>query len=203
MFYAQKILTANDLKLSRGSEGNTFKKRLSYQIKIGNLIKIRRGLYIVADQLYHLEEADYRVIANSIYIPSYISFETVLREQGVIFQRYVSTYVACSYTKSLTIPIPKDLELVRIQCYKMPMRLLTNPLGIQSKDGYNIATLERALCDIFWKYKTFYMDNLTPQMVRLPRLVEIADLYEIEQPGFKKDLFAKLKVYGITATVSA
>lgn len=86
---------------------------------------------------------------------------------------------------------------------RIPKELLTNPLGIRTKDGYSIATLERAICDIIWKYGKFYFDNLTPQMIRLPRLIEIAELYDIYKPGFKKDLFAKLKLYGITATVSA
>ena len=160
-------------------------------------------MYIVADQLYNLEESDYRMVANSIYIPSYISLETVLRDEGVIFQRYISIFVACKYKKSLTIPIHPDLEHVKVQCLKMPEALLTNPLGIKIKDGYSRATLERALCDTLWQYQNLYLDNLTKEMIRLPRLIEIAELYDIYKPGFKQDLFAKLKVYGITATVSA
>ncbi|MFA7717292.1 MAG: hypothetical protein WC875_01080 [Candidatus Absconditabacterales bacterium] len=201
MFYSKKTLTANDLKLMRGSEGNTFKKRLSYQIKTHKLIKIRRGLYVVADQLYQLEEKDYRVIANSIYTPSYISYETVLRDEAVIFQRYVSVFVACRYTKSLTIALKSDLEPVKIQYQKMPDELLANPLGIKTQDGYTIATLERALCDTFWHWGKLDLDILNPQMIRRPRLIQIADLYDMYRPGFKKDLFANLKPYGITATV--
>ena len=158
--------------------------------------------FVVFDQLYNLKESDYRMIANSIYIPSYVSFETVLRDEGVIFQRYTSIFVACKYTKTITIPVYKGLESVKVQCLKMPEELLANPLGIKTKDGYNIATLERALCDIFWKYESFYLDNLTPQMTRLSRLMEIAELYDIYKPGFKEALFTKLKVYGITATIS-
>lgn len=203
MFYEKRIYKSSDLKILRGSEGNTFKKRLSYQLKTHKLLKIRRGIYIVADQLYNLEESDYRMVANSIYIPSYISFETVLRDEGVIFQQYVSIFVACKYKKSLTIPIHPDLEPVKIEWLKMPEELLTNPIGIQTKDGYSRATLERALCDILWKYENLYLDNLNKNMIRLPRLIEIAQFYDMYKPGFKKALFAKLKVYGITTTLSA
>ena len=103
MFYEKKIYKSNELKLLWGSDGNTFKKRLYYQLKTNKFIKIRRGIYVVFDQLYNLKESDYRMIANSIYIPSYVSFETVLRDEGVIFQRYTSIFVACKYTKTITI----------------------------------------------------------------------------------------------------
>lgn len=84
----------------------------------------------------------------------------------------------------------------------MPEQLLINPLGITIKDGYSIATLERALCDMFRKHGTCYMDNLSKEMLRLPRLMEIAELYDMYKRGFKEDLYAKLQAYGITATLS-
>lgn len=203
MFYTKKILTANELKLLRGSDGNTFKKRLSYQLKTQKLTKIRKWLYVVTDQLYQLGQSEGRIVANSVYVPSYISYETVLRDHGVIFQLYTSIFVACTYSKLVTVPLNNDLEPINIQFQRMPPALLSNPIGIETKDGYSIATLERALCDMFWRSGTLQIDTLTETMIRLPRLIAIADIYTIYKPGFKKDLFAKLKFHGITATVSA
>lgn len=124
-----------------------------------------------------------------------------MRDEGVIFQLYTSIFVASNYTKTIDITIHTDLDPIRIQYLNMPTELLTNPLGIKVKDGYSIATLERALCDTFWKHKRLDLDNLNKEMIRLPRLIEIAELYNIYKSGFKDDLFAKLKPYDIPTTV--
>lgn len=204
MFYNKKIYTANDLKILRGSQDNTFKKRLSYQIKTNKLIRIRKWIYVVSNQIQNLEEPDYRYIANSISLPSYISFETVLRDYGVIFQMYISIFVAANYTKEIKIEIPQQENQIKIQFQKLPIEILSNPLGLETENWYTIASLERALCDILRKQWDFgYFDNLDPEKINRNRLEQIADFYNIYKPTFKKDLFHKLQPYGITATISS
>jgi hypothetical protein len=54
--------------------------RVSYYVKNSQLIRLRRGLY-AKDNDYNKYE-----LATKICIPSYVSFETVLRNAGAIFQ---------------------------------------------------------------------------------------------------------------------
>lgn len=202
MLYTKKIYTANDLKLLRGSQDNTFKKRLSYQLKTNKLTKIRKWIYVTSDQIYNLEESDYRHIANSISLPSYISFETVLRDHGVIFQMYISIFVAANYTKEIKIEIPQQENQIKIQFQKLPIEILSNPLWLETENWYSIASLERALCDILRKQKEFYFDNLDSEKINITKLEQIADFYNIYKLDFKENLFHKLAPYGITTTIS-
>lgn len=204
MIYTKKIYTANELKILRGSQDNTFKKRLSYQLKTNKLIKIRKWIYVVSDQLYNLEESNYRYIANSISLPSYISFETVLRDHGVIFQLYISIFLAANYTKAIKIDIPQQETEIKIQFQKLPKEILSNPLWLETKNWYTIASLERALCDILRKqWDLFYFDDLTPEKIDINKLEQIADFYSLYKPKFKNNLFYKLAPYGITTTISS
>ncbi len=202
MLYTKKIYTANNLKLLRGSQDNTFKKRLSYQLKTNKLTKIRKWIYVTSDQIYNLEESDYRHIANSISLPSYISFETVLRDHGVIFQMYISIFVAANYTKEIKIEIPQQENQIKIQFQKLPIEILSNPLWLETENWYSIASLERALCDILRKQKEFYFDNLDSEKINITKLEQIADFYNIYKLDFKENLFHKLAPYGITTTIS-
>jgi hypothetical protein len=67
------------------------------------------------------------VIANSIYIPSYVSYETVLRQHGVIFQYYERIYIASRYTIDIDIPI-NDIYTLHICSHAMPIELVSDPL---------------------------------------------------------------------------
>jgi len=61
---------------------DNLKAKIAYYVKQGVLIRLTRGVF-AKNKDYNPKE-----LATSIYTPSYISFETVLREAGVIFQHY-------------------------------------------------------------------------------------------------------------------
>lgn len=42
-------------------------------------------------------------LATNIYIPSYISFETALREAGIIFQYYETIFITARFSKETKI----------------------------------------------------------------------------------------------------
>lgn len=71
------------------------KRRLNYYIKKGELYHIRRGLY-AKDKHYDKLE-----LATKIFTPSYVSFETVLVEAGIVFQYYSTIFVATYQTKEI------------------------------------------------------------------------------------------------------
>ena len=76
------ILTTKDLALLwEETNSINLKSKIGYYAKQGALIRRTRGVF-AKDKNYNPKE-----LATSIYAPSYISFETVLREAGMIFQR--------------------------------------------------------------------------------------------------------------------
>src|SRR3989338_8871665 len=83
------ILTTKDIALI-WEETNTINltSKIKYYAKEGSLIRLTRGVF-AKNKEYEVKE-----LATSIYTPSYISFQTVLREVGIIFQHHGSIFVA-------------------------------------------------------------------------------------------------------------
>lgn len=123
------------------------RSRIRYFTNAGKLKRLRQGLY--AKNEYNLLE-----VANKVYKPSYISFETVLARGGVVFQYYETIFVASYLTRSVRI------NGVNIQYRQIKGEVLTNLSGIEQKEGYFIATLERAFLDAIYIYKNYHFDNL-------------------------------------------
>ncbi len=144
------IFSIQDVALMWGEENEkTISIRLNKYVKTGKLIRVRRGLY-VKDQNYDRFE-----LATRIYTPSYISFETVLTREGVNFQYYGNVFVASYINREISVGEQK-ITFVRMKDY-----VLSNTTGIEHKDGYAIATRERAFLDRIYVSKDYHFDNLT------------------------------------------
>jgi predicted transcriptional regulator of viral defense system len=126
------------------------KRRLNYYVKQGELYHIRRGLY-AKDKHYDKLE-----LSTKIFTPSYVSFETVLVEAGIIFQHYSTIFVATYQTKDIIC----DGQTYSFK--KIKDTILTNSSGIEQRDYYFIASKERAFLDILYLNKGYYFDNLAP-----------------------------------------
>jgi len=124
------------------------KKRIHRYIKSGKMNSIRRGIYS-KDNDYNKDE-----LATKIYIPSYISLETVLGRSDVIFQYYKSIFVVSYLSREVVIDGQKYIYK------KIKDDILNNQSGIKHEDGYSIATPERAFLDILYLHKNYYFDNL-------------------------------------------
>ncbi|MDD4409537.1 MAG: hypothetical protein PHW52_02665 [Candidatus Pacebacteria bacterium] len=125
-------------------------RRLSYYVKNGQLYGIRRGIY-AKDKVY-----DRRELATKIFIPSYISFETVLAEAGIIFQYYGQIFVASYQTKEI------DCDGQIFSFRKLKENVLNDSSGIENNGHYPIASKERAFLDTVYLNKDYHFDNLTP-----------------------------------------
>ena len=147
---SKTILTTKDLALV-WEETNpvNLKNKIAYYAKQGVLRRLTRGVF-AKEQQYDLKE-----LATSIYSPSYISFETVLREAGIIFQHYDTLFVAApwSFTKSI------DGHTLTFR--KLKNDVLFSPAGIKHEGNYSIATPERALLDMLYLFPNYYFDNLS------------------------------------------
>ena len=72
--------------LWRTSDPNTIMSRVNYYVKKKYLYHIRRGIYAKNKRYNRFE------VATKIFIPSYISFETVLAEAGIRSFNIITKY---------------------------------------------------------------------------------------------------------------
>lgn len=170
------ILTTKDIALI-WEETNTLNllAKVKYYAKQGSLIRLSRGIFAKS------KEYDLKELAGSIYTPSYISFETVLREAGIIFQHHDATFAASPY------PITKKIDGHTIIFRKLKDSILYNGLGVKKEKGYSIATPERAFLDTIYLSPKFYFDNL--RSINWELCFELVKIYE------NKQLVKRLKNY--------
>ena len=165
---SKTILTNRDLALLwQESNKNKLNAKIAYYVKQKILFSLARGIFTKTKQY------DPKELATSIYIPAYISFETVLRESGVIFQHYDTIFVASKYSK--TVIIDKHTFSFR----KLKDAVLYNSTGIIIKDNYSIATTERAFLDMIYLFPNYYFDNL--QSINFQKCFELATIYNNNQ----------------------
>jgi len=146
---SKTILTNKDLALLWNKNNkDELNDSISYYTKKKSLIRLTRGVF-AKDHDYDPKE-----LGTSIYAPSYVSFETVLRESGVIFQHYDTLFIASKWPK--TVKIDKHIITFR----KLKDSVLFSPTGIINKENYSIATKERAFLDMIYLFPNYYFDNL-------------------------------------------
>ena len=162
------ILTTKDIVLI-WEETNTVNltSKIKYYAKEGSLIRLTRGVFAKN------REYDIKELATSIYTPSYISFETVLREAGIIFQHHDSIFVAGPY------PTTKKIGDKTITVRKLKDSVLFNALGVKNEKNYSIATPERAFLDTIYLSPKFYFDNL--RSINWETCFALAKIYDNKQ----------------------
>jgi hypothetical protein len=95
-------------------------------------------------------------VATKIFTPSYISFETVLRNAGLIFQYYTTIYGA-SYRSQTVMCDGQEYNFRTLKS-----SILTMTEGILIQDTYSLASPERAFLDMLYVHPGYYFDNLRP-----------------------------------------
>jgi len=162
------ILTIKDIALI-WEERNTVNliSKIKYYAKQGSLIRLTRGVFAKS------KEYDIKELATSLYTPSYISFETVLREAGIIFQQHDSIFVAGPY------PTTKKFGDKIITFRKLKDSVLYNAVGIKHEKNYSIATPERAFLDTIYLSPKFYFDNL--RSINWELCLELVKIYDNKQ----------------------
>jgi|SRR5579863_8152086 hypothetical protein len=174
------VLTFKEILLASGSTStSSLKRRLNYYVKNKELYAIRRGIY-ATDKNY-----DKRELATKIFTPSYISFETILVEAGVIFQYYATIFVATYQTKDITC----DGQTYSFK--KIKDTILTNTIGIEQKENYFAASPERAFLDVLYLNKNYHFDNLAPLNFKL--IFSILPIYNNKR--MEKVVYKKFKTF--------
>lgn len=173
------------------------RSKLTMMIKSGEVIRLRRGLFLPGGSSGY----SIKTLANKIYGPSYISFEYALSYYNLIPER-VKTVTCASFNKNKNklFDTPVGSFLYR----SIPQAVY--PYGIirQEEDNnpFLIATKEKALCDTLSKiggvgsmkdltallFDNLRMDREELFMLNMDDLTFLAPLY-------KKKIFGLLLKY--------
>lgn len=84
-------------------------------LKSGELVVLRRGLYLIGEK-YRRGKISHNTLANHIYAPSYVSFESALSFYGVI-PDIIQNSISASYKRSSEINSPAPLVCSNILQY--------------------------------------------------------------------------------------
>ncbi len=122
--------------------------RLNYYVKKGDLYRIRKGVYAKNKEYDKLE------LASRIFTPAYISFETVLAKEGLIFQFQTTITIASYLTRKITV------DKQEYSFTKIKSALLMNPIGVKHENNLSVAVKERAFLDTLYSHTDYHFDNL-------------------------------------------
>ncbi|MFA5749706.1 MAG: hypothetical protein WC895_00590 [Candidatus Shapirobacteria bacterium] len=123
------------------------KRRVNNLVKKEKLMNPIRG--ILAKNNFSLLE-----LACKVYTPSYVSLETILAKEGVIFQKYDTIFTISHVSRELKVGNNK------IGYRRLKNEILLNNLGIERYNNYFVASKERAFTDAVYLYRDYHFDNL-------------------------------------------
>ena len=147
----EKLFHTQDLALLWEIENrNTLYTTIKRYVQKGILIQITKGLYSTVP----VHEIDKFELGTAlIHKFRYVSCETVLFLEGVINQMvYPITFVS---SVSQRIGFNGTMYIYR----QAKPEILLNPENIIQKDGYFMATKERAISDMLYFNPKYYFDN--------------------------------------------
>src|SRR3972149_216007 len=150
---------------------DNLKKRMSYFAQSGSIKKLSRGIYAKNDY-------DVLELANKLYVPSYVSFETVLQKSGVTFQYYKSIFAASYVARTMRV----DGHIIEYK--RIKKKILFNTQGIERQGNVVIASPERAFLDAIFLYKNYHFDNLS--VLNWDKVIELKNIYQTQ--AFNKRL---------------
>ena len=169
-------------------------KKISELTRNGFIIRVIKNLYVVSPKV-HNQEISNELVANHLYGPSYVSFETALSYHGLIPERVYSMRSAC-----MKLQKTYNTQLGRFEYVKVPEKYF--PIGIHQEivnNSYSflIATPEKALCD-----KIIASKNLKIQSVKAMHEYLEEDLrFEMSAlASFDVDIVKKCFEFGIKKT---
>lgn len=113
----------------------------------GELIRLKKGLYVVAPNVHHLTISK-ELIANHLYGPSYISFESALSYYHLIPERvHTIRSLTLKRARNFSTPIG-NFEYISAQ--KEYFGIGIRQEIVNDRYAYLIASPEKALCDMIY-----------------------------------------------------
>jgi hypothetical protein len=143
------VFSSKDVALLWHDPGTSATRvRLHYYVQTGDLYRIRKGLYAKSRDYNRLE------LATRIFTPAYVTFETMLAKEGLIFQYYDRIFVASYLNREITV----DGQVYSFR--KIKTKVLINPVGVVHVSETSLATRERAFLDTLYVNADYQFDNL-------------------------------------------
>lgn len=118
--------------------------KIAYMVKKGELIRLKKGVYVLGKD-YQTTPIDTLSLANTLYAPSYVSFDYALSYYGFIPERvYEITSATMRMKKVFDTPLGRfTYKPVPLQAYALGVDWFYDDVN----GGKLIATPEKALCD--------------------------------------------------------
>lgn len=157
-----KVFTVNDLRRLFPKDAKNMGVIVSRLVKNKFIVPVYRGIYRLENT-----DVDIEMLAEQIYYPSYISFESALFKYGIIDQGPFTITLA-------TTRHSKKISLGNIEC---EYRKLSPALffGFNLINGVYIAEAEKAILDTFYfiylgkiktDYKNWYLKEINKEKLR-------------------------------------
>ena len=166
--YQKDYYTVKDIERILEMNIDTLRVQLTRWAKTGILVRVAKGIYAP-----YGTEIDVLKIANQIYYPSYLSFESVLSRYGILSQiPYTLTFATPKRTKKMIL---NDTE---IEFTKLSDKYY---FGYVFENGINIASPEKALVDCLYLVskgkRSLNIDELYLKNIDKDKLIEISKVF--------------------------
>ncbi len=148
----QKLFHTQDLAILWGmSNKNTLYTTIKRYVKKRILIPIHKGFYSTGV----IDEIDpIRLGVGYLHSFAYLSCESILSQQGIIFQQ--SDYITLVSNKYIKFTLLDKHYFVR----KLDQKYLLNPAGIMMENGVYKANIDRAAADLLYFNPQSHLDAL-------------------------------------------
>lgn len=161
------VFTLKDLGKIWNIKSPTYLKLvLSRLNKRREIKRLQRGIYVISRNYDKFE------LANKLKSPSYVSLETILQKENIIFQKYEQSIFSVSNNTLL-----KKINGTKFEYSKITAEILSNPVGIEIQNGAFAASPERAICDRIYLSPNYFFDNL--RQIDLQKLEQIGQIYNM------------------------
>jgi hypothetical protein len=150
------------------------KARLTRLLKSGELIQVRRGLFVESSLVSR------KALASVLYGPSYISFEYALSVAGLIPERVEIVTSACFHkNRDKVFRTP----LGEFRYFYLPDAVYPYGIRLEEDDGmsYLIASGEKALCDAVYKVPSVTSVSGMERLLLEDWRMERDDLLKLDQ----------------------
>jgi len=147
----EKLFHTNDLSLLWGiTNKNTLYTTIKRYVQKGILIPVHKGFYSTVS----LDQIDpFKLAVGYLHRFAYVSCETVLIREGIIFQK--ENYLTLVSNVSKKFKISNNSYFVR----RLKDSYIYNDRGIDRIDGVMTASVERAVADLLYFNPNYYFDN--------------------------------------------
>jgi len=146
----QKLFHTQDLALLWNVENkNTLYTAIKRYVNKGILIPIHKGFYATVP----LKDIDpYRLGVGYLHSYSYVSTETVLVQKGIMFQQSFTITLVSARSAMFTVGVNRYISR------SLADHFLHNSAGIDTQNGVQTASVERAIADMLYFRPRFHFD---------------------------------------------